>query len=183
MQKTRALWLLLVLFALSASPAMATDCPIDQQGWCLGGACFWEYVPAVSCIDVGGDSQQSTMCYPGKTAWTTEDFADGYILFSFIVDSGDYIGNTWEGHVDVSFYDPYDSNVSFVQLWAGITHNGNTNWYLLEDHDGTEGDLYCNSLTGTFPKPQAGDRITIEVDAAADVDASIQVGVPRVFTY
>ena len=181
--KKQALWLLLALLALSAPTAFATDCPINQGGWCLGGACFYEYVPATSCIEPEGDVYQSTMCYPNKPAWNTDENSTGYIYYSFIVDSGDQIGDTWEGHVDVSFYDPDDSDMSWVQFWAGVTRSGNTTWYLMSSHYGLDGDLYCNYLSGTFPKPQVGDRIIIEVDTSTDVNASIQVGKPIVFTY
>lgn len=174
---------LFVVVALSAGNAFAQSCPTAPTYYSLGGGAQWyDYTPDTSCVVAYGSptpSASTISCY-NEPAWTT---GTGWanISYTFSPLSGQVL-NSWEAKAYYDFTDPNGSASNVIELWATITHNGSTSYFLLDSHDGTQGDVGCGELLGTF-SAAVGDQVTIEVySEKANSNATIKGGKPHIFS-
>ena len=181
--KKHLMLLSFVLVALSAAHAYAT-CPTAPTYYFIGGSGQWyDYSPDTSCVVAYGSptpSSGSLWCY-NEPAWTT---GTGWANVSYTFQPlQNQVFNTWEASALVEFSDPNNSTGNYVQLWATVTHNGSTSYHLLDSHNGSQGAMSCDQLTGTF-SAAVGDDVTIDVYSyKANSNATIQAGIPRIYTY
>lgn len=176
---------LLVVFAftlLVAPYAVAQTCPSAPSGpHGFGSNVWWSYTPDPSCVVAyGSPTPSSGSMWCGGPAWET---GTGWAMvsYTFTVDpnaSEPY----WTAEAEIEFDDPNDSSSNYVEVWAGVTHNGSTTYTMIGYHDGSWGELSCQRVGGAFNATD-NDEVSIQVySVKANSNATIQVGKPLIFS-
>jgi hypothetical protein len=173
----------LLLAAMVAPDALAQSCPTPPSGpQCIGGSlCWYTYTPDDSCPTVSGSNGWSGdyMCYSRPSVHSAVGWAS--INYEFTVDSSANFGN-WSAETSIDFSDPNSSTANAVEIWAGVTHNGQTTYTLLDSWDGADGSASCETIWGTF-SAQDNDHVSITVYLyRLHSNAAVEASYPRIFS-
>ncbi len=180
MKRLEAL-VLFVLLAVVVPSGFAQTCPTPPAGpYYMSGYAWYDYTPDAGCVSGYGGVSSSTMWCFNTPSWTASQGSIGVVTYTFTGDPA--MSTNWSADAFMEFADPNGSSLNWIDMWAGVNHNGLTTWTQLYFHDGTDGYLSCDRRGGSF-YAEEGDEITIEIYTYRyHSNATVQVARPHIFS-
>lgn len=186
MKSRIALAFLVTALSLSATSAFAT-CPTPYYGpYSVGPSTFADYTQDQSCYYTSGAiSTGGSMGCSADPNYVIGS-GGGYVLTSFTIGSGDWVGNPnhWEIDSWIDASSPGGTSADHFEIDINVTHPNNTvSYYTLIFWNGLMGSISdCNGGYGTYFTADHGDTITVIVGGANSGSANIVVTRPRIFS-